>query len=845
MSIIRLPAYLSICLFLIVSSLTGLYSQETITITGEPLAVVEYDLENTTYHAYANTEIGRKDGSVWPDDPASTNDIYRTRFKFNVSQIPDDATIDEVEFKFSFLTPDPEDDCLDCTAKIVSLPLTVGDDPENVFDKVGEGSTYEDDISYLASNFAKTIADMADDLQNALSGDNFYVGAMSEDEDSDATRADFSGVSITVTFTAPYDVTVKNSFGEGDMKIDGTTMTIPAAGESFEWIHNTNHTLEALDQVVDGEEWVFNEWLYDGQSSSSRTLNITVSKDITYTASFDRILNVTLQTDFIGSGTDGELILDGNTVTTPHSVQVVSNTSIQLEAPDQDRTVNGETVPYHLLKWSTGSRSKVYNFTPTEHTTLTADYKAKLRTFSQKGLDRNNQRKMVFDNGTYHMVYEDNGDIYYVSSTNDGNTWSRELLLSSGSGGQRHPSIISTNSGLLAVVWEHKPSSGASIKLRVRNGGSWGSILDVASYFTLTQFHATPVVSFIGGNHDLGIVWHDGDGNNLKIRPYDVNNGTFGTETDIPNTGSSSLYPAVAEDINGNMHLVWQESGKIYYSTVDYASSQFFFGPHKVDISTGSGFTHNKFPSITTDYNRRPSVVWEGRFTPTQASVGQRVIVFRQRDTSLNWQAAVSFQGSDHYHRPSIMGFPNVLNNADLRIAWTRADDQIWISSYDGNSWTTTNQNLTGQAVGLSENVGTTANAKMVYRDTGVSPYKILTTSDNLEPIPSKRSAGNDDESLPANVPSEFALLQNYPNPFNPTTTISYKLPVPAQVKLIVYDLNGKEIKVLVNAYQNEGIQQVRWNGRDASEQVVASGIYFYKLIAGDYVQTRKLMFSK
>ncbi len=89
-------------------------------------------------------------------------------------------------------------------------------------------------------------------------------------------------------------------------------------------------------------------------------------------------------------------------------------------------------------------------------------------------------------------------------------------------------------------------------------------------------------------------------------------------------------------------------------------------------------------------------------------------------------------------------------------------------------------------------------------------------------------------------LPSEFLLSQNYPNPFNPVTTIEYTLPQSGVVSFIIYDIKGQEVTVILNEYQFEGIHSVTW---DASN--VASGIYFYRLQAGDFVQTRKMVLLK
>lgn len=94
-------------------------------------------------------------------------------------------------------------------------------------------------------------------------------------------------------------------------------------------------------------------------------------------------------------------------------------------------------------------------------------------------------------------------------------------------------------------------------------------------------------------------------------------------------------------------------------------------------------------------------------------------------------------------------------------------------------------------------------------------------------------------------IPNSFELSQNYPNPFNPSTTIRYALPEGRNVKIIVYDINGKEITTLINDYQNAGIHNIVWNGKNNSGQQVVSGIYFYNMQAGNFSQTKKMILLK
>ncbi len=88
--------------------------------------------------------------------------------------------------------------------------------------------------------------------------------------------------------------------------------------------------------------------------------------------------------------------------------------------------------------------------------------------------------------------------------------------------------------------------------------------------------------------------------------------------------------------------------------------------------------------------------------------------------------------------------------------------------------------------------------------------------------------------------PESFALNQNYPNPFNPSTTIGFDIPTPLHVTLALFDMLGRQIQTLVNDQRSPGHYEVTFNGSR-----LASGVYFYKLMAGTFISTRELMLLK
>jgi hypothetical protein len=91
-------------------------------------------------------------------------------------------------------------------------------------------------------------------------------------------------------------------------------------------------------------------------------------------------------------------------------------------------------------------------------------------------------------------------------------------------------------------------------------------------------------------------------------------------------------------------------------------------------------------------------------------------------------------------------------------------------------------------------------------------------------------------------VPAVASLDQNFPNPFNPRTTVSFALPADAPVSLRIFDASGRLVRVLVSETLPAGTHERVWNGADASGRAVASGVYFCRLDAGSFSQTRKMI---
>jgi hypothetical protein len=99
-------------------------------------------------------------------------------------------------------------------------------------------------------------------------------------------------------------------------------------------------------------------------------------------------------------------------------------------------------------------------------------------------------------------------------------------------------------------------------------------------------------------------------------------------------------------------------------------------------------------------------------------------------------------------------------------------------------------------------------------------------------------------QQISANVPGKYELMQNFPNPFNPSTEIRYNIKQSGVVKLKIYDLIGREIETLVNEYEKAGSYAVRFDA-NTSKRGLASGVYFYRLESGSFVQIKKMLLLK
>jgi hypothetical protein len=136
--------------------------------------------------------------------------------------------------------------------------------------------------------------------------------------------------------------------------------------------------------------------------------------------------------------------------------------------------------------------------------------------------------------------------------------------------------------------------------------------------------------------------------------------------------------------------------------------------------------------------------------------------------------------------------------------------------------------------------------------DTDTAHFTVRVTDSNIPPLTDVQHltlaiiSGTDveDDNSPV-LPEDFVLRQNHPNPFNSSTLIKYSLPKYVRVNVEIFNVLGQRIRSLVDGEQSAGRYVIEWDGRDDNGHELATGVYFYRVVAGDYVEVKKMLLLK
>lgn len=291
--------------------------------------------------------------------------------------------------------------------------------------------------------------------------------------------------------------------------------------------------------------------------------------------------------------------------------------------------------------------------------------------------------------------------------------------------------------------------------------------------------------------------------------PYDMTVDAYGVYI----TGSSELtfplseFTTVKYDTSGV--LLWSKGykGPVDSSNVAYSVTSDNSGNIYVTGSSAGSLTGNDCATIK--YNSAGDLQWVQRYNGTGNSndLGRDIIT----------DAAGNIYVTGY-------GVENGFGIAYNLLKYNSAGVQQWVKTYNGAF----DQNDFSYSVALdnSNNIIITGTSAT---NTSTGVYATV-----------KYSQPNVITNVSSEIPSRFLLSQNYPNPFNPVTNIEFSIPKNLTIKLGVYDMLGREIESLVNQNLNAGTYKANWDATKYS-----SGIYYYKISAGEFTQTKKMVLLK
>ena len=192
-------------------------------------------------------------------------------------------------------------------------------------------------------------------------------------------------------------------------------------------------------------------------------------------------------------------------------------------------------------------------------------------------------------------------------------------------------------------------------------------------------------------------------------------------------------------------------------------------------------------------------------------------------------------------------------------INWTSDNDSIYISlyDYDEDDYETINllYNVEDDSLYLSMELNYCDGMEAYYYIDCYEMFSSMLNIDDIQEVNVKLDVtmsfyetglvNLDPNVNQSEIPSSFSLHQNYPNPFNPVTTLRYDLPENGLVNITIYDMLGNIINQLVNEAQNSGYKSIQWDATNYQGQPVSAGVYIYRIEAGDFRQTKKMILLK
>ncbi len=452
-----------------------------------------------------------------------------------------------------------------------------------------------------------------------------------------------------------------------------------------------------------------------------------------------------------------------------------------------------------------------------------------------------------------------NNNVYAYRIAPDGSfIWGADgLELSNSSAFDVSPKVDVTSNGNIVVTWQ---ADAVVIMQKIAPDGTllWGPFgitLSCADTYSWPQPFAVEddniLLKFF---HDTGPIY--APTRHCYVQKYDTDgNAIWAGDTIVSNAGGISAWTQVfniISDENNGCFISWHDSrggGTISYPFVQHVNSDgsVAFTANGVQLSTEMN-RQNFYPESVYDAGNNELITYWSQTDGGQSNHG---ITGQKLDSSGNllWGA----NGNNIISISSLYVLPFAVRAAgdDLMIIYEEYTDVVntYVKAMkldtDGNYvWpaeqvilcSVASSKVHSEASQFSDNQIIAA-----WEDDRNGPKDIYAQNVNLD-----GSLGPQLIGIEGNLhPEVGSNLHNYPNPFNPSTTISFSVSTPEHVTLGIFNIKGQLVKTLVNEIRETGNYTAIWNGKDDSGKFVSSGVYFYKMKASDYQETKKMILMK
>jgi hypothetical protein len=448
---------------------------------------------------------------------------------------------------------------------------------------------------------------------------------------------------------------------------------------------------------------------------------------------------------------------------------------------------------------------------------------------SQSSISYNNAWGIASSGNSVHIVWFDNRDgnweIYYKRSTDGGSNWGADTRLTYDVNLSTDPAIAVSGSAVY-VVWEDNRDMFLKLyyKYSTDGGTNWSPDIRLSEDSSIVY---NPSICVSGSF--LNIAWND-IRNGYQIYYKRSTNGgiSWSSDTRLTNSPGETASPSITIS-NLILHLVWADSwngGGIHYKR----SSDFGIN-WSADTELINAPSFSWQPNIAAS-GLLVNVVWADHRNGWPNS---EIYYKRSTNNGLSWGEDIRLTNNlTRSWYPSLSAF-----DSNIHLVWSDSVDGnyeiFYKRSTDGGiNWETETRLTNNSAYSGSPSISVSGSAvPAVWCDMRDGNGEIY-----YKRNPTGNVIGINQTGL--FIPDKFKLNQNYPNPFNPATSIKYQVESIKFIKLVVYDILGKEVATLVNENQSPGTYEVTFDG-----SALASGVYFYKLTAGDFSEVKKMLLIK